>query len=578
MRFLRQTSGDCYILSNVISDNIFPFSLSQNAEDYINGLPDDSKKFYVKTVVEKFIDNDVIGDYSSVFYLCKNQISIDLEPVYYQMECVSKTQFTTEYRSVISISDAEQGELTNGKIMFSLIGNYSVALSYPLSINLTNNSTTVIAPSSSTGIGTIATSTNSQQYFELSSILIDEIEYSQDFNFNFTSVEILQTSSIFQTGTVIYSTDALGGMVRFFVNSESEISNSYLGLTLTCANTAFIPQTHISAQLLLCFADGVTQSLEPKFIYANGESYYWNLVFQLNDVEYSGNIKYFILTIKNILENFQEPYDISFLGFLNRLSAGSTTSLSMPVVPFVFNGDYCYTIFGSKKYLSSITQSQRIKGDKVFCTMYGVMNSDKLPVCRLSVHDFEIYVPEDAFIKTQESYKIARNIIPSDLIYTVDGLKSINFVQMIAPKNVTLLDVDHDEGYYLNGVLIKNPIYVASYKYNLFPPKTKSVNKTKFISINGSKKNLINDTNTVFVVEDIHLVGGKTHVISFQKEAVQTSMFFASTSEVIIQHLKKTRVQDSEFFVNLELKENNNVVFKSNETIVIKKMAVIYAD
>ncbi len=206
--YKRQSQNGNQILSNIISDDLFPDDSNQESKTrYLTGRGTNSKIFYLKVLVNKPVPQDTPGNYSTIFYLAKTQIFGAVSTVYYSLRCIEKNQNYTAYTSVITIKKSDFISQFDGKIFLNLVGDYDVSVKFPIDLQINNSASTSISQISSATPQTLSSTTNNSAYFQTYPVSFSYYEYSDSQDFNFTYTNLVLTNSLFSTANTIINSN-----------------------------------------------------------------------------------------------------------------------------------------------------------------------------------------------------------------------------------------------------------------------------------------------------------------------------------------------------------------------------------
>ncbi len=564
--FKRQSINGAQILSNIISDDLYPITeSSQDKSNYDIGFGTLSKLFYVKVLVYKNIAQDIVDDYSNVFSLTKTQNFGNTNTVYYPIRCIAKNSAFTEYSATISLLNSDFVNDFDGYIYLNLEADYDFRISTSIGINITDSATTSLTQSATPVTATIASKSNGKQFFTADNKTFKFIEQSNNFDFNYQAIVVNLTSSLFSTANVIATTPSTGSFFRFTFNNEETLSDlKYFAVTFRNVTPSYDPFSDTGFRIIFSDINGNKISFENCTILENKVSGYYDIIFTLHDVpDFTEFLNYMILEIQSNVA-LTSSYEITFLYFLQK--SQSTQAFTAMALKINLPDIYTYDPLGSKIDSQELREGHLLQSSDLFNTVENIITCHKEVCYEITVDDFKVELPEFCSIKADTGYKIVNSISRSTPIYTINGLKTPKNIRVKPPRDIRILDVRSNSDYVLNGFYIKNPIYLKDLSREILPKINYS--QENFFRIDRKKYFFSEYTDLGFYEYDIILPENIIHVFSFP-EKTEIKMYLDNEEEILIKTNFAQKIQPGKQTFTTS---SNSFTMKSSKSIVVKKI------
>lgn len=485
---LRQSYMGKQIVSNICSDEFFPYATSSEKQSYLIGSGDSYRVFYVKVVVHQHVASDVVGQSSSFFTLASTTTFGGYRTVYSPLVCLDKAQYGTVYRGVVAFYASDFVNNFDGEVFLTLVGEFSVELEVPLNIAVEN---AVFAPISQTASATpkiVSAVPNFLQYFQTVDVSILYADKSDDLNYDFVPFDFPASQSLFSTAPVIFSAGSIGTLARLSFNEGIvESSLKYFAVTLTNAEAGYNPEIDTSFSLVLRNKFGKIYRKDACRILNNVASGYYNVLFQLSDLDFSEEyVDYVMLELRSLNSNITQPYQVTFMSFLDTASDEYNVFTIAPMA-VGDGGHFSIDVFGNAVTIDEVKSDMPLQslGDVVFSDSVLVF-TDSSPI-QIYTESHSAVLPESAFVFSESDPLSIFSLKKGDKIRTVSGLEEIQRILVRPTKQFKVLDLT-DLGYYAyDGIFMKNPPIIKNYKRTLLGKKLARKKTNRFVEINGQK-------------------------------------------------------------------------------------------
>jgi hypothetical protein len=577
-QYKRQAKNGNQILSKVISDDFYPFNLSNSDKtNYINGQSNTLKIFYAKILVYKSIAQDVVGSKSNVFYLTKTQSLGQSKTVYYTVTCVSKNNNFTTYSARIPLSNSDYILQYDGETFFTLVGDFSVNLNYPISLTIDNSATTSISQTTDTPVyKTISSQNNNLNFYENVSVQFSYFQYSDNFNFDFQPLNITLSNNLFSnTSTILTTNTSNGTSIRFnFLTGYNFSALKFFGLTLKNTSLNYDPTT--DTQFLLNFKtnDDNFVIIDACKIFSNSNTNYFNVVFDFEDVVFTNNfLNYLILEIKSLNTSVTNSYEISYMNFMKK--TGSSNTFSVKALSETKNiNNFTIDPQGKKIFLNDLTKNSIISSNEIYSKVDCVIEIEDEANYEIVTKSGTIILPESCLIKTEKIYVPVFNLEKNSKIQYLNSYENVEVIKILPPEKLQLIDLDDNSDYVLNGFNIKNPFYLKKIQRKLLNNIKK---QTDYILIN-EKEILVNKYANYGLLNE-NVILKEKNLLSFGFNVSEVRFSVKSAMPVMIENSNNFSFIINDDFIILKNKNDlSQVVLKCKSSLVIKKMLIIYAD
>lgn len=573
----RQSYNGKQVISIIPSDEIYSSSdLSEiQKEEYINGINTLSKIFYIKTLVNKNIPNDSIGNLSSSFALCLTSISGSVNTKYYPMLCISKEQKYTMYRSAVLINQSDFSRYSDGEIFLNVIGDYSVSLNFPINISNTNLSFSPISQSSSSSFSIIPQSNNYQQYFAVKDIDVSFYQYSNDFDYNFSEFSVPANQTLFDTTSTILMTGNNGALIRISFPSGVLTSEfNYFGITISNSSLGYDPNTDTNCSLTIRTKNGHMYIKENCAVLNNSSGYY-NIIFKTHDLFFESEyVDYLLIQIKTI-SDITTPYSVTFLNLLDVFD-DSYNTFSFKTLSLVENGNYTFDVFKNKTDVANLLREQYLLSYGKLSKVDGIVEFTPDVIYSISTENFTVNVPDSVFVISNEEQRSVFTLNSGDYIETINGPESIKIIRVRKPSRVCLVDTSMDTFYTFNGIFIKNPVYILNAKRTLLK-KENPLKKTNLImDINGEMYVAQKFENYISFDLNKNFDANKKYLLKTDIEYKRAVIIFNITSDMIISYNGvKTRIDKNKTHLVIEGDTNiGDISVRNLESFNIEKFLI----
>ena len=571
--YKRQSINGKQVMSNIISDDYYAFSPSNTDRvNYILGQNSQNKIYYIKILVHKQIIEDTVGQISNVLVLSKTQTLGKSSTKYYGITCIEKNQLYTSYSTSISIISSDFINQSDGLVYLTLVGDYSVTYNYPLNLTITNNAPTTIPQQSTTVTPTIAVFPNNySQYFKTSSTAFGLFEYSNTFDYNFTSQSLVLNTILFNTTTTgVFITGNTGSLIRLTPSNLSTIFNEqYFGVTISNTDATYSPSRDTYFYLIIRTKGGAIIKTEPSKILNNNVSGYYNVIFNFKNtiigVDY---LDYVLLEVKTrSTSTITTPYQISYMSFITP----ADSSFKVFSVKSI-NESYCLTPFGDQIYFDDIKKNTLIKTSNFFSTVESLILVNDEIIYEITTQMSVIRLPENAMIKTDQDFLPVYSLTKSNTVYYNDSLISIEALRIMPPSECTLVDTYEDSDYSYNGFYVKNPLYLKNFQKHFLGIINKS-NYIKNVNIDGVDYPA-ELCDQYYTLNNIHLEPFTVHNITFHPDSTKVVIFYNGASDITVKNNNITDVIQKLKYCVCKLDSSHTIEIKSNSSVEIIKMLI----
>jgi hypothetical protein len=574
-QYKRQNYCSKPIISIINADDAFSFGNLSNEQknNYINGIDLSFKLFYIKILVHGNIVNDIEGSLSLYFVLVTTTTTGKSKIKYYPITCELKNQFYTIYSTTISISKSDFINYSDGEIYFSLVGDFFVNIGFPIDLAVSNESFTPISQVSSASTKIINSLNNDNQYFGVNSISISLAEYSNDFQFAFSSFNLPVTQTLFSTSGTIFVTGTSGSLIRLSF-SEGILASElhYFGITLTNTDVNFNPLNDTYFSIILKNKNGNIYRKDACKIINNSDSSFWNIVFQLNDLSFlSEYVDYVLIEIKTIRASLSAPYSITFMSFLDKsnsqFNAFSIQTLSQK------NNNYTIDIFNNKINIDELSEGDILLTSDSYASMYSLLNVNNELSYEIMTENKTVLLPENTMIKTTKGFSPVQVLSQNDIIESIDGSEKIFKINIYPQKNIELLDLLFPSDYIYNGMYIKNPLYIKEFTRKFLKKETELKPTNKICVVNDKSYKIKSMSN--YYISDLNIE-------IFEKELNEIILrniipkkviiIFEEVSDIVIKYNnEKSRINNKIVMItsNWGIKDFNFKIVNKNKIIKI---------
>lgn len=579
--YRRQSFNGRPILSKIISDDFYPFNLSlSDRTNYISGQSNVLKVFFAKILVHKAMPQDSVGQNSNVFFLTRTQTLGTSKTIYYTVKCVEKNDQFTVYSSRISLNNSDFVNQSDGETFFTLVGDFSVSLNYPISLTINNSASTSIAETTTVPVyNTISTSVNNLNFYETVVVDFDYFQYSDSFNYNFSPLTLTLNDNIFSSTPVIYTTNtSTGTSIRFnFLTGYSVNNIKNFGLTLANSSTNYNPATDTLFVLTFRLDNGEFVTFNGCEIFNNIQSGFYNIVFDFIDVAWPGSfINYFILEIKTITSNVSSSYQITFLNFIkevNNVNAFAVKTFSQE------SAQNNFTLQPNNESLlfENLKNKLLIKSSEIFSTVESLIKVKHDTNFLITTESSSIILPENSLIKTENIYVPIFDLNKNTKIKVFDTFESILTIKTLPSSYVELIDTYEDSDYILNGFEIKNPIYSKQIERK-FLPSQEPTEQNKTIKINENIFSLTLSESFGFINRNVNFSGSVTNEIQIEdKYAKKFFAYIVCSDPVYVIYNEDVKLFSDKEIIELNLKHDlRTIILKSKSSFTIKKLLIVY--
>ena len=578
-KFKRQSVNGKSVLSKIISDDFYPFNLSyEDRTNYISGKSNVLKVFFAKILVYKTIAQDTVGQTSNVFYLTRTQTLGNSTTLYYSVRCIEKNSQYTVYSSRISLNNSDFVNQFDGEAFFTLVGDFSVNLEYPISLTLLDASTTSIFMTTTTPIlNTIDASVNSLNFYENVVVNFDYYQYSDSFDYNFEPLNLTLTTEVFSSSPNLYTTNTSGGTsIRFNFLEGYPVSNlTNFALTLTNASVGYNPNTDTLFTLTFKFSNGDFISVNACEIFNNFQNNYYNIVFNFSDVIWPDNfINYFILEIKTLAISVTLPYTITYLNFVKEQSSVSSFSFKS----FSTQSEasiYTYSPVKTKIDIDSLENQSLVLGSDIFSVVDTVFKIKDDSNFQITTQSGSVILPESALLKSENIYIPVFNLQKGTKIRTLDSFESITSIKVLSPSFIEMIDTYAEEDYFINGFLVKNPFFTKSVERRILTKKQYNTNLDK-IEIDQNLIPMHSDGLFSFLNKELFFKENLSSEIFVHSQSASTfKALIASSAPVIMEYDKNVKSFNNKEIIEIKLKNDlTPIILKSTKSFSIKKLLI----
>lgn len=578
--YLRQSNEGKAILSKIISDNFYPYNLSnEDRTNYITGQSNNLKIIFVKILVFKSVSQDTVGTTSKLFYLTKTQSTGEIETVYYTIRCVAKDERATTYSARISLQNSDFISNIDGETLFSLVGDFNVSLSYPVNITIDNAASTSIPQTTTTPVyQTVATKLNTINYYENVFTNYSYFEYSNDFNFNFQGVNLVVNNNLFSTNNTIYTTTSSSG-VSLRLNFPTPLAFSGLsafGLTLKNTDVNYNPENNTSFTIYFRSNTGAFFTVNACEFLQNSTSGYYNIVFDFENSIFPGSfINYLILEIKTTNSSISGNYQITYMNFIRKapnVSGFAFRSLS------VQNNEYqTQSPFDESIEVDALYDHSLIKSSDLYSTVESLIQVEENSNYEITTAPSSVVIPENYYLKTNSGYMIAELLTKQNILIVNDKPEQILSIKILPPSKLELIDIYENSDYVLNGFYVKNPIGSFNFSKGVLASKKTSYEDFAYIQVDGAKY-FLKKIGEYFVLENAIKLPRGNHTIQMQNfKNKKTKWLLSSPENVEITYDTKQIINGDKQIIELNLKDDKADVFlNSNSESTIDKIIIQY--
>lgn len=573
-RYVRQNYNDIQILSLLPSDDSFSFSEldTESILNYLIGKTEQYKIFYIKILVNKNIELDELNSISSFYTLSVTKIFGSVQTKYYPVTCIEKNQFYTVYSSSVSFYESDFVQNSDCKIIFNLIGDYNVTLNYPISISTTNASYTPISQSSSASTKTIPQSENSAQYFTMDEYNFLSSSYSNTSNFSFIGFSFPDSQNLFSSESALVTSSSNSLFIRFdFPEGVLESELKYFGLTFSKTDSGYVPANDSSFSIVLRNKLGKTYRKDASKIYNNSTSQYYNVVFKLKDLSFSTEyVDYVVIELITLDTSMINPYIVTFLSFL---TTGYTSFSSMSVS--TLSKETTVDPFGENININDLLYNQPIGSINDICTANSIIKTKDQTSYTILTAENSVTLPDNSYVVSGDNRNILiEELLTSDIIKTISGNETVLNIIIGNHNNITIIDNNENRPYCLNGVYVKNPLFLQNFTRTLLKSRFDSRKTNKFISINDSKY-FVNESSRYYTVDKGY--ESKLIRISFGVWAPMILLIIKGTGELLVKYKeikKRFNLSDNNLVEIDFVNDNSELYIKSEEKMILTKIMV----
>ena len=578
-KFKRQSVNGKSVLSKIISDDFYPFNLSyEDRTNYIAGKSNSLKVFFAKILVYKSITQDAVGQTSNVFYLTRTQTLGTSKTLYYSVKCIEKNSQYTVYSSRISLNNSDFVNQFDGEAFFTLVGDFSVNLEYPISLTINSTPSSDIFMTTTTPIyNTIDSVVNNLNFYENVIVNFDYYQYSDSFDYNFEPLSLSLTTEVFSSSTNLYTTNTANGTsIRFnFLEGYSVLSLTNFALTLINSSPGYDPSTDTLFTITFRLSNGDFLSVNACEIFNNFQNNYHNIVFDFNDVIWPDNfINYFILEIKTLTDIVTEPYTITYLNFVKEVSNFNNFSFkSLSTQPE--NSTYTSSPLNTRIDLSYLGNQSIILSSDIFSVVDTIFKIKDDSNFQISTQNGSVILPESALVKSESIYIPVFNLQKGMKVRTSDSLESIIAIKVLPPSFIEMIDTYAEEDYFLNGFLVKNPFFPKSIERKLLNKKQYNTNIDK-IEVNKKITSLHNDGLFSFLNKELFFKKDTANEIIVHSQFASTfkALIFCDYP-VSVEYDKNVKSFNNKEIIEIKLKNDlSPIILKSRNSFSIKKLLI----
>ncbi len=576
-KFKRQSVNGKSVLSKIISDDFYPFNLSyEDRTNYISGKSNVLKVFFSKILVYKTITQDTVGQTSNVFYLTRTQTLGNSTTLYYSVKCIEKNSQYTVYSSRISLNNSDFVNQFDGEAFFTLVGDFSVSLEYPISLTMLDSSTTDIYMTTTPPIyNTIDASVNNLNFYENVLVNFDYYQYSDSFDYNFDPLSLTLTNEVFSSSPNLYTTNTSGGTsIRFnFLEGYSVSNLTNFAITLANSSAGYNPNIDTLFTLTFKLSNGDFLSINACEIFNNFQNNYYNIVFDFSDVIWPDNfINYIILEIKTLAVSVTEPYTITYLNFVKELSSVSSLSFKS----FSTQSEvsiFTHTPIKTKIDINNLDNQSLVLGSDIFSVVDTVFKIKDDSNFQITTKSGSVILPESALLRLENIYIPVFNLQKGMKIRTLDSYESVISVKILPPSFVDMIDTYEEEDYFLNGFLVKNPFFTKSVERRILGKKQYDTNLDK-IEIDRRFIQLQSDGLFSFLNKELFFKENlSSEIIVHSQSASTLKALIESSAPVIMEYDKNVKSFNSKEILEIKLKNDlTPIILKSTKSFSIKKL------
>ncbi len=573
-KYIRQSYNDTQVLSLIPSDDSFSFSGldSDGALNYLIGKTEQYKIFYIKILVNKNIEFDELDSLSSFYTLSVTKVFGAVQTKYYPITCIEKNQFYTIYSSAVSFYESDFIENSDCKIIFNLIGDYNVTLSYPISISITNASYIPISQSSSASTKIIPQSENTAQYFTMDDYNFLSSSYSNTSNFSFIGFSLPDSQNLFSNESALITSSSNSLFIRLdFPEGVLESELKYFGLTFSKTDSGYVPANDSSFSIVLRNKLGKTYRKDASKIYNNSTSQYYNVVFKLKDLSFSTEyVDYVVIELITLDTSMTNPYIITFLSFL---TTGYTSFSSMSFSSL--SKEFTVDPFGENININDLQYNQPIGSINDICTANSIIKTKDQTSYTVLTGENSAILPENSYVISSDNKDILiEDLLTSDVIKTITGNEKVSNIIIGNSNNITIIDTNENNPYCLNGVYVKNPLFLQNFTRTLLKSRFDSKKTNKFISINDNRY-FANESSKYYTVDKIH--ESKLIRISFGVWAPKILLIIKGEGEALVKYKevkKRFNLSDS-YLIEIDfINDNSELYIRSENKMILTKIMV----
>ena len=497
--YARQSINGQQILSIIDSDLNFSFGgiSASESNNYVNGIADVSKTFYLKILLNQAIPSEIISEPSEYFTLSATMTLGNSVIKYYPVTCIEQNSLYTMYSATITFVNSDFKTYSDGNVYLNLVSDYNFSLEFPILISASNASFSGISSNVNVGIQTLA-SASSSQYFNVQNYSLS-YGYSSNYSqFSFEPFFYSTPTTIFSTSPNIISFGTSGALVKMSFSESVLISSlEYFGFTITNTNASFNAKENAAYTLIMITNLGNIYRIESCTILNNLTNGYYNVVFKFGNISFQEEyVNYFLLEIQPISSN--GIYTITFLSYLNTNNSNYTA--------FILSDNYTLNCFKEKIFFSDLSSHEVLHSRSKVAILNNILKiTDNNYEIVTDVHN--LIIPQGSFILTKNGFKPVESLNANSIIESENGPVRILKINK-TEKESSILSFEDSSDYILNGVYIKNPLYFKNYNKIILPEKA-SEKTTIFINdspIQCSKSDKIIAKNIVLEEKKINTI------------------------------------------------------------------------
>jgi len=574
--YKRQQVNGKQILSTIVSDDYFPLDQSEiDKENYINGFPSSNGVFYAKIIV--FSSQLDTNPSSYIFKRTFNNVTAESP-----MNLISQQGGYSVYWSNFSLPISDYISQLDGNIFFNVTQAFNIEISTPITINCSNGGvvTDFVSSGSSANILSASQMGVFSQYFS-NSFSFSQLSYSVfNFNTNSSGAGYIQTtqnnpSFVFDPTQSFYN--FYGSLFELQINFLKDgspygvkfVDNKiyYFGCTLL-TNDALLNLQNASLNLYLKTSDGNFYNIEPIVILQNRvNTLAYNFVFKFsneNTINKSdqphvagGNIllpndSVISAILKINLNTFPSSTNLfTTLTYFNFLKTDAVSAFSALSTNDQLN---VYDIFKRKQNYFEIFKDYPLASENEYCLAENYLEVESEVAYKIKTKNFEALLDEFMTVYTNDGLIQVSNLNKNYLIKTIDGFQKIEQIITFFEERVMTLETSEKDSYYLNGILVKNPVYLKKFTRIFIPNKN-------FRTLNQNYVTKVNNQD-FFATKEGSLLKFDINKNIFANEVVDAEINFNFEAIAIII--------DSADVVNYKV---NGVNYKTNfNTIIINSI------